>query len=402
MAAKGTDRARGRLVRILAIDGGGLRAVIPARLLAHLEEVTGKPVCELFDFVGGTASGGLLALGLAARDDEDPSRPRFTAREMLRRYREDGPVLFQRSLSQVLRTVDNWLGPKYPPEPLERVLREQFGETRLHEALVPVMVTSYDTDAAEPYLFKSWRRHADGYSGPDPQDDYFIWEAARATTASPTYFPPFRLESPSGAKAKCLIDGGLYANNPAMALLAEAVDVREGRGAMHMRDVVVVSLGTGHSLSRGRYVDLGERGRLRWTQPLLEMVLDGGGQAVSHQLDQILGDRHFRLQVEGVRAELDDAEPTTLSRSIAAAERFIAMNEKRFDQVARLLTRLPVVPAEEASTGSSPVASLAIPAATPQHKAGSAARRVRSRAQVDRSTASDPQAHRSRRRPGRR
>jgi len=63
-------------VRILSIDGGGIRGIIPAMILAELERRAGRPACRLFDFIAGTSTGGIIALAVTKPDAGTPPSPR--------------------------------------------------------------------------------------------------------------------------------------------------------------------------------------------------------------------------------------------------------------------------------------------------------------------------------------
>lgn len=79
---------------ILSIDGGGIKGIVPAMLLAEIEVITGKPICKLFDFIAGTSTGGILTLGLTKPSREDSAKPQFTAKEMVNLYRKEGRIIY--------------------------------------------------------------------------------------------------------------------------------------------------------------------------------------------------------------------------------------------------------------------------------------------------------------------
>jgi hypothetical protein len=128
--------------------------------------------------------------------------------------------------------------------------------------------------------------------------------AARATSAAPTYFEPVLWQGRS------LVDGGVYATNPAMCAWAEAARLRSGE------EHVVVSLGTGKQTRRIDHEDAKDWGQLEWVRPVIDVVFDGVSDTVEYQLEQLAGPRHHRFQVELTRASdaLDDAAPENLAR----------------------------------------------------------------------------------------
>src|SRR5262249_23295357 len=116
-------------VRILSIDGGGIRGVIPALVLAELQTRVGNaPLLDPFDLVAGPSTGGLIALGLNVRGPD--GKPRYTAQDMVNLYTEDGPRIFSRSFWYRLTSLGGLRRPRYPVTGLEAVLREKFGSVQ--------------------------------------------------------------------------------------------------------------------------------------------------------------------------------------------------------------------------------------------------------------------------------
>ena len=163
-----------KFITILSMDGGGIRGLIPARVVETLELRTGLPARRLFDMIAGTSTGGIIALGLT-RPSADPGTPMNSAKALVDLHRKQGPKIFRRSMGHVLLTLDGLVGPKYPSDGIEAVLKDYFDTTRISEAMTPVLVTSYDTASASPYFFKSYR----SASASSPDGDYPMWQAAR-------------------------------------------------------------------------------------------------------------------------------------------------------------------------------------------------------------------------------
>ncbi len=163
--------------------------------------------------------------------------PAYTAEEGIGFYVQEGPVVFSRPW---YRKIPGWnlIEERYPSGPIDGVLLSYFGETRLKEALTDVIITAYDIEGRSPFFFKS--RHAKDPSR--PEDDFFMRDAARATSAAPTYFEPAKIETPGDPPYLALIDGGVYAINPAMCAYAEVRYVYPPD-----RQVLLVSLGTGEN-----------------------------------------------------------------------------------------------------------------------------------------------------------
>lgn len=303
------------MARVLAIDGGGIRGLIPALVLADLERRSGRRVAELFDLIAGTSTGGLLALALT----RPGARP---AAELVDLYVEEGPRIFRRSLKRRILSLGGLLDERYPLEPLERALEKHLGDARLSEAAVDVLVTAYALEERRPYLFKSAAARVDAAR------DFPIVLAGLATSAAPTYFEPV----PVGGQA--LIDGGVYAANPGMSAYAEVRRHRPGE------DVLLVSLGTGELTEPIRYEDARGWGRLEWVRPLIDVIFDGVSDSVDYELRQLLSEESYaRIQtrLEDANGELDDASPGNVRALVREGERLVAARAEQLEDLARRL-----------------------------------------------------------------
>jgi patatin-like phospholipase/acyl hydrolase len=307
-------------MRVLAIDGGGIRGIIPATVLADLELRAGRPTSKLFDLVVGTSTGGILALGLTAPGED--GKPAWRADELVELYVREGPVIFHRSVFDRIRSVEGALDEKYPSEGLVSVLERHFGELRLRDALSEVMVTAYDTANRIPFFFRSSRaRH-------DPGQDWAIRDAAHATSAAPSYFEAVKLDSFS------LIDGGVFAANPAMCALAEVLQAREPS------EVLMVSLGTGQQTRPLPWERIKDWGALEWARPIIDILLDGQSDTVDFQARQVLEEGYWRIQTELNRAsdDLDDARPENLEALQAEAADLVEREAPTLAEIASALS----------------------------------------------------------------
>ena len=244
-------------MNILSIDGGGIRGIIPAMALDALEQSTGKAVQEIFSLMVGTSTGGILALALA--QDKRPA-------DIIRLYEKRGTEIFSRPFW--------WLGltgAKYAPDGIERVLLEELGEAPLTSAMHSVAVTTFSMIERDTVVLKSW----------DPKVRMSFHEAARATSAAPTYF------SPCGPAA--LADGGVWANNPAM-LAAEMAKARYPGDPFRL-----LSLGTGRTIEN--FEASTGWGVVGWAPRIVSLFMDAQTRAVERACQRELIGRYFRVQV---------------------------------------------------------------------------------------------------------
>lgn len=316
-------------IRILSIDGGGIRGIIPALFLAHLEELAGKPVSQLFDFVAGTSTGGILALGLTVPGAD--GKARFSARSLVDFYVGDGPSIFSRSLWRRAVTLGGLTDELYDAAGLEAALLRRLGpDARLSQTLVPVLVPAYDIEARRPFFFRT--RSALNPPRPNETYDYPVWQVARATAAAPTYFEPYRLQ-PTAAESYPLVDGGVFANNPALCAWADA------HALSPHRPVVLVSVGTGELSRPIAFREAADWGLAGWARPLLDIIFDGTSGTVDFQLQQLLGSAYFRFQIELEEGmdDIDDASRTNLRVLQLRAEELLRRNESTLRRLAGVL-----------------------------------------------------------------
>ncbi len=306
-----------KTVRVLSIDGGGIRGIVPALVLSRIESDTGKSVAELFDLIAGTSTGGILALALAKPGPD--GRPAFLARELVGLYEEEGERIFHRDVWHRMRALGNLAEEKYPANGIEAVLDHYFGNARLKDAATDVLVTSYETERRLPFFFRSSRARTRA------DYDFPMKLVARATSAAPTYFEPLKLTADGAADYYSLIDGGVYANNPAMCAFVEARTLYPGA-----EDFLVVSLGTGELTRSLRFDDIKDWGLAKWTQPILDVVFDGVSSTVDYQLRQLLMPEtgpqcywRFQVRLDDETCSMDDARPENIRRLKLFAEQLI-------------------------------------------------------------------------------
>jgi patatin-like phospholipase/acyl hydrolase len=305
---------------VLSIDGGGIRGIIPAMVLAEIEARTQRPIAGLFDLVAGTSTGGILACGLTIPG----ARP---AAELVDLYLTRGPEIFRRPLWRRVSTADGLVDTRHDPAALQRVLGDYLGAARLAEATTCLLATGYDLASRQPYFFKSWR------VAEEPARDLAMVTVAQATAAAPTYFPPVPVHPPGGGPSLALIDGGVFANNPAMCAYAEAVRLAPGE------PVTLVSLGTGEQTHLMPFAETEHWGLVEWARPIIDVVFDGISDTVDYQLRHLLGEGYTRLQcrLDDASDALDDASAGNLRRLVAQAQALVAEQDAELDAVCALL-----------------------------------------------------------------
>jgi patatin-like phospholipase/acyl hydrolase len=312
--------------KILSIDGGGIRGLIPALVLDRIEQKTGRSTADLFDVIAGTSTGGILALGLTCTGET--GRPRYSAAELADMYVNDGATIFPHEIFAQERQL---LGPKYPSTGREKALTEKLGDARLRDTFedVEVIVTSYDIERRAPVFFRS------AIARQSTEYDFLARDVALATSAAPTYFAPVRLPAPDPQPAYALVDGGVFANNPGMCAFVDDTTVKgESDGTL------MVSLGTGVLTRRLPYEDAKGWGLIEWAPRVLDVVFDGVSDTVDYQLKTILGERYHRLQVtlETASDNMDDAGARNIEDLKLEAEELLEASAGELDRICAKLT----------------------------------------------------------------
>ena len=304
--------------KVLSIDGGGIRGIIPAMVLAEIERRTGKLTSEVFDLVAGTSTGGILALGLTKPGQG--GKAQYSAETLIELYETEGGKIFDLNVWHQLQSVGGFAEEKYPSKGIEEVAKRYFDDVPLAEALTEVLVTAYEIERRGPWFFK--RRHARDENREG--DNFLMRDVARATSAAPTYFEPLQLEwGPHGERA--FIDGGVHSNNPAMCAYVEAIKIYPEE------DILVVSLGTGEPTREMPYEEVKGWGLALWAQPILNVVFDGVSDTVDYQLRELLrseGDdkRYYRFQTKldpGMH-DMDDASAPNIQSLKTKAKEIIS------------------------------------------------------------------------------
>lgn len=315
-------------VRVLSVDGGGVRGIVPAMVLAEIERRTGKKSADLFDVVAGTSIGSVLAVGVTVPGDD--GRPRWSAEEGVDIFKERLPKVFDRSGWHSMAGVGGLFQERYDQGPVEAMLDHYFGDHMLSEALADVVVPAYDLVGNDVLLFDSVAAKS------DPDQDLLMRVVIRGSTAAPTYFEPEPVGPPLTKQEYLLVDGGLFANNPGVCAFMEVQ--RRHLGS----DVVMISLGTGASERPLTRPEVKSWGLAHWARPIFNLVMDSASQATHHHLRSLLGgQRYFRFNpgLKDCSHRLDDAGLDNLKALEERGRELIASSSEQIDQVCELIDR---------------------------------------------------------------
>lgn len=264
-----------RPFKLLSIDGGGIRGLLPAMVLAEIEKryLNGQSIGRHFDMITGTSTGGIIALGLGRG---------LSAQEIAAFYIERGELIFPPGnfITRSLRSAFGWVGVTHDREVLEAELRRILGHETFGGSKVPLCIPAFDGRFGEPYVYKT--PHHPDYKRDGRER---MVDVASATAAAPTVFKAVERDGYS------LLDGGIWANNPIMVGVVDALSCFN----IHRRQLHVLSLGTGRERFRlGRWTKIG--GKFLWAGPFVKAAMAAQSHNALGQAGLLLGrDRITRV-----------------------------------------------------------------------------------------------------------
>lgn len=315
-------------VRILSLDGGGVRGIIEARMLMHIEKEVGKPISQIFDIIGGTSAGGMIATLLSMPDPKNPSKPLYTAEDVFNLLLTRSNNLF----TQNFLSFGGTIGPKYTNSGLKKLLKEFYQRHQLKDSIVDTAVFAYDVDDQTISTLSSWNN-----------GNILTRDAVGATTAAPTYFPAYTIKNPLHQNAihpsdqhKSYIDGGIVANNPSVMLWMEAIKKFDKNNNYH-----IVSLGTGDFQKRIESQKVNGGGLITWLKYLPRLISSHQQNHTFNILNFFMKDSkkskqegiYTRLNptLIGESSALDNYSPEHLNNLIRNTDIYLFNNKKEID-----------------------------------------------------------------------
>jgi patatin-like phospholipase/acyl hydrolase len=326
--------------RVLALDGGGIRGIFTASFLATTEDLARGRIADFFDLIVGTSTGGIIGLGVALG---------IAARRILGLYLDAGPRIFRRSCRA--RMI---FRPKYRNDALAKVLWQVFGDRTLNDTIVPVCIPSYELTSSYPRIWKDDHAVDSPDGGRTP-----AWKVALATSSAPIYFPGITI-----GHGDSHVDGGLYANNPVLVGLTEAVRYF----GQPLDRVRILSVGAGERAERIPFDRARRMGVWQWKTSLYEHILIAQARNAHEIARRLLSpDRYLRvnLPLEHPYAFDDYAAAKTLIEPGAQAAR------SAFLEMRRLFFSTPAtVGREQKSAAARAAKATSVRAAAPKRASG--------------------------------
>lgn len=259
-----------KVFKILSIDGGGIKGLYSARILEHLENKFDCRISDYFDLICGTSTGGILALTLSLK---------IPASDLARFYIEKGPIIFPKKnkFNAIIRQL-LWKG-KYSDKPFKKELEGIFRDLKIKDCNNLLCIPTYVFTEARPWVFKY-----DHKERPlDRDSNALCVDVALATSAAPTYFP---LSQISYYDNKQFVDGGVWANNPTLVGLIEALTYFVGKGkefnSLKILSISSLSLTGGQKIKKKR-----ARAFIDWRNDLFDLSMNGQSCFTHYFMDKM-------------------------------------------------------------------------------------------------------------------
>lgn len=312
--------------KILSIDGGGIKGLYSSIILEHLERKYNVSCSDCFDMLCGTSTGGLIALGLSLK---------LPAKEMSKIYAERGKEIFPHRNKYFGLLKQTIWGGKY--KALRKVLFETFGNRTIGESNNLLCIPSYSITDARPWIFKY--DHKEHQLERDNLTTYV--DVALATSAAPTYFPLAEIPT---YNYKQFIDGGVWANNPALIGLIEALSYFVGSGGdRKYKAVQILSISSLNNTS-GKATGLQRhRSFARWRNDLFETSLIGQSSFTDYMLGKLNELTNIPIEYVRIPSESISAEQQQLIQLDNASDRSIQLISGKANDRGTLSTKDPAI-----------------------------------------------------------
>ncbi len=274
---------------ILSVDGGGVRGIVPIRILQYIEKRTNKKIFQSFDLIAGTSTGAFIACGITL--SQDGVSPKYTLEDIANLYLKRSKEIFppQQGVKKISNSISSLWLPQYPVKGLDKVLRDFLGTARMTDCLRPLIISSYDILNNQCLFFKT--RHA----LESPMANAHLYDICRATSAAPTYLPAYSFRF-DNQDVTC-IDGGTFINNPALGAAVEVNKYKHCKpynlNELQWDEIYVLSLGTGRYKGRITEKPNVSWGKLRWIRRIINIMMYGVNETTDYEMQELIEDGNY-------------------------------------------------------------------------------------------------------------
>ena len=262
--------------KILSIDGGGIKGLYSASVLASFEKKTGKNITDHFDMICGTSTGGLIAIGLSNG---------MSAQSLVDLYLNKGSEIFPTSNSNYIRGIQNlyktikqlFFSSKHSIKPLKRILEDLFGDKTMSDANNLLCIPSFNLTNGQPKVFKKAGNQTEHFV----DNTIKLVDIALATSAAPSYYPVHEHNN------FLYTDGGVWANNPSLCGLLEAIDYYVGAGKEY-DDFSILSISSITNPNGWISTSKKSKSIIGWKEKMFQTALDGQSYFTDYFLRKIV------------------------------------------------------------------------------------------------------------------
>jgi patatin-like phospholipase/acyl hydrolase len=314
-------------VRVLSIDGGGIRGILPGGLLNYIETNLTQKIGAQFHFaqhihlMAGTSTGGIISLGLTMPGGER-GQPKYTTQTLLDLYTTKGQEIFPEPWCCLKKIVES----KYSTKGIEKYLNEYFGEAYISESVCPTVITSFDLKNNEAHTFDSLQAKA------DERKNFQRKGVGRATSAAPTYFPSAIVKNKLEEEFE-FVDGGIYANNPTLLAIQRALQLYP-----NAQEYVIYSFGTGQSAKQDLSY-LGTGGLIQWGENIADVLMSNAAQYTENLIKAVAQKdsriKYVRLQphIQTSEKGMDNVKSENIANLLKTVKQTIQKEKKVLDTI---------------------------------------------------------------------
>jgi patatin-like phospholipase/acyl hydrolase len=268
--------------------------------------------------------------------------PIASAQEIFEFYKSKGSFIFPPVRHNLSGKFKNAFNSKYNGKNLYYFIDKLFKQATMDQLLTNVLVSSYDTENREPFFFKHIAEGRHRNTSHEENNNFFVRDIARATTAAPIFFPPAHIKPiPDSGKTYSLIDGGVFVNNPSLCAYIEAL-----KQYPRTKRFIILSLGTGVVDRPYPYEEIRKWGYMDWMSlskgmPLLDMMMDGQRDTADHLLDHLPNVEYYRLDfsLDDDHTNMDNASEANITYLEEKANQIIEQNTRTLRALCRTLYR---------------------------------------------------------------
>src|SRR4029079_8524086 len=299
-------------LNLLSIRGGGTRGLLALKILMSIEEKTGKPISELFDYYGGCSVGTLLISSLLIGEND---KPKYTAHQVYDLFLKHVKNSFSWTWWSYTSSLFGLIGAKYTSTGLESIINETCQDLTLNNLLKPIIFPAYDRIKNKPFYFDK-----------DIHKDVKIANSVLAATSIPTFFPSYKCTI--GDQLHDFLDSAMVTNDCSNLVLVRATS------EMHIVDkskIILINIGMGIFPN---YITE-NNGILSWIPNIVDTLIMGTEHNEVHQAKMSLPkDNYYMLDIPLNKwYSPDDISESTLNYYSYIADKWVEENDELLNNI---------------------------------------------------------------------